>query len=102
MRSLFGDPMANTGFFPLKTMVGATEAQGTALGLLNMGAFVGPAIAQPLFGYLLDLGWGGEIMEGVRVYPLEAFQQGLWLCCFLAVLGFISALLVRETYHQKS
>ncbi|MFC1912708.1 MFS transporter [Chloroflexota bacterium] len=76
--------------------------QGMALGLINMGAFVGPALAQPLFGYILDLGWRGEIVGGVRVYPLEAFQQGLWICCFLAALGFIGALLVKETYYNRS
>ena len=78
------------------------SVQGMALGLINMGAFVGPALAQPIFGYILDLGWRGEIAEGVRVYPLEAFQQGLWICSFLAALGFISALLVKETYHGDS
>ena len=78
------------------------SVQGTALGLLNMGAFVAPAIAQPLFGYFLDLGWRGEIREGVRVYPLESFQQGLLLCSLLAALGFLGALLIKETYHRKS
>jgi len=76
--------------------------QGMALGLLNMAAFVGPAIAQPLFGHILDLGWRGEMMEGVRAFPLEAFQQGLWLCCLLAALGFLGALLMKETYHRRS
>ena len=78
------------------------SVQGTSLGLLNMAAFVGPAITQPLFGYILDLGWRGEMMEGVRLYPLEAFQQGLWICCLLAALGFLGALLMKETYHRKS
>lgn len=76
--------------------------QGMALGLLNMGAFIGPAIAQPLFGYILDLGWRGEMVEGVRVYPLEAFQQGILLCCVLSALGFLGALLLKETYYRKS
>jgi len=76
--------------------------QGMALGLLNMGAFVGPALAQPLFGYILDLGWQGEIIAGVRIYPLSAFQQGFWLCCLLAALGFISALFIKETYPRQS
>ena len=78
------------------------SVQGMALGLLNMTAFVGAAIAQPLFGYILDLGWRGEMMEGIRVFPLEAFQQGLLLCCLLAALGFLGALLMKETYYRKS
>jgi len=73
-----------------------------ASGLVNMGAFVGAAIAQPLFGYILDLGWEGKMVEGARVYPVEAFQQGILLCCVLAALGFLGALLVRETYCRQS
>ena len=72
------------------------SVRGVASGLVNMGGFIGAAIAQPLFGYLLDLGWRGEMMAGARTYPLEAFQQGLWLCCVLAAVGFIGALLIKE------
>ena len=75
--------------------------QGTALGLLNAGSFFGPAVAQPLFGYILDLGWKGEIVEGVRIYPLSAFQQGFFLCSGLALLGFVSALMIKETYRRS-
>ena len=77
------------------------SVRGTASGLVNMGGFVSAAIAQPLFGYLLDRGWRGNIIDKVRIYPLEAFQQGLFLCCGLAALGFIGALLSRETRQKK-
>ena len=76
--------------------------QGVASGLVNSGGFVAAAMAQPLFGYILDLGWTGEMAEGARVYPLEAFQQCLSLCCLLAALGFLGALLIRETLHRDS
>ncbi|MFC1990620.1 MFS transporter [Chloroflexota bacterium] len=72
--------------------------RGLAGGLINSGLFIGSAIAQPVFGYILDLGWQGEIIEGARVFPLSAFQHGFFLCCALATLGFISILFVKETY----
>jgi MFS family permease len=78
------------------------SVRGLASGVINMGFFVGAAIAQPMFGYILDLGWRGETAEGVRVYPLEAFQQGLLLCCVLVALGFFGALLVRETHRPET
>ncbi len=78
------------------------SVRGTATGLVNMGGFAGAAIVQPLFGYILDLGWGGEMMGGARVYPLEAFQQSFLLCCILAALGFLGALLLRETRRRES
>jgi len=78
------------------------SVRGTASGLVNMGGFISAAIAQPLFGYFLDWGWRGDIIEGVRIYPLEAFQPGLLLCCGLAALGFVGALLTKETHPKIS
>lgn len=82
--------------------VAQPSVRGMASGLVNSGGFVAAAIAQPMFGYVLDLGWQGEMMEGARAYPLAAFQQGLLLCCALAALGFIGALLLRETHSRDS
>jgi sugar phosphate permease len=77
------------------------SVRGTASGLVNMGGFISATIAQPLFGYLLDRGWQGEIIERVRIYPLGAFHQGLLLCCGLATVGFIGALLTSETHQRE-
>ena len=71
--------------------------RGTASGLVNSGLFAGAAIAQPLFGYILDMGWEGKMTGDMRIYPLSAFQQGFYLCCAMAALGFLGALLVKET-----
>ncbi len=76
------------------------SVRGTAAGLVNMGGFISAAVAQPLFGYLLDRGWMGDMIERVRIYPLAAFQQGLLLCCVLAALGFVGALLTKETRRR--
>jgi sugar phosphate permease len=78
------------------------SVRGIASGLVNMGGFVGAAIAQPLFGYILDLGWEGGIIEGARLYPLAAFQKGLLLCCVLLALGLLGALLIKETHVNKN
>ncbi len=75
------------------------NVRGIASGLVNSGGFVAAAIAQPLFGLILDLKWTGEIIQGTRAYPLEAFQQSFLLCCLLAALGFVATLLVREPSH---
>jgi sugar phosphate permease len=78
------------------------SVRGIASGLVNTGGFVGAAIAQPLFGYILDLGWQGAMIEGARMYPLAAFQKGLLLCCILLVLGLLGALLLKETHIGKN
>jgi MFS family permease len=72
--------------------------RGVASGLVNMGGFAGGAIAQPIFGYLLDRGWQGEMLEGAPVFPLYAFQQGIFLCCAMAALGVVASLMMKETH----
>jgi sugar phosphate permease len=97
----FGTGAIAIKFASIKDMV-QPSVQGIASGLVNIGGFASAAVAQPVFGYILDQGWVGDMMEGARVYPLQAFQQGLWLCCALTVLGLLGALLVKETHRHGS
>lgn len=72
------------------------EVRGMGSGLVNMGAFAGAAVAQPIFGYVLDSQWQGEMLGGIRHYPVEAFQLALLLPCGLIAMGFLGSLLMRE------
>lgn len=70
---------------------------GIATGLVNIGPFIGAALAQPLFGALLDLKWQGVIEQGVKVYPLEAFQFAFWLCAGVLAVAVCAACFITET-----
>lgn len=71
-------------------------AIGIATAFVNMGGFVGGALMQLLLGYILDLGWRGEMLNEVRVYPVEAFQQAFSLCLLLMLLATLASLLIRD------
>lgn len=73
-----------------------SDVRGMGSGLVNMGAFVGAAIVQPLFGYILDRNWAGEMLGDIRHYPVEAFQKAMILPCGLIALGCLGALLMKE------
>jgi len=75
---------------------------GMAIALVNTGLFLGAAIAQPLFGWLLDLGWDGAIIDGVRSYCPADYQNGLWLLTGYSLLGLIGALALTETYCRNT
>jgi hypothetical protein len=75
---------------------------GTASGIANMGVMLGGMIMQPLVGFILDRHWTGALVEGVRVYDLEAYRWG-----FAAMLawGALSAALLRaakETFCRPA
>ena len=70
---------------------------GMAIALVNTGLFLGAAIMQPAFGWVMDLTWDGTLVDGVRHYALSDYHHGLWLSAAFAVLGLIASLFVRET-----
>jgi MFS family permease len=70
---------------------------GIVSGIVNSGSFVGAALLQPLFGWLLDRHWQGAMEHGVRVYPLAAYQSAFWICAGVLGLGIIFTLLIKET-----
>jgi len=70
---------------------------GTVSGLVNMGTMAGPMILQPAVGWILDRKWQGQLENGIRVYPLEAYQAGFALVLAWLLLACILLIFTRET-----
>ena len=70
----------------------------TGLGLMNMINMVGIAIAQPFIGFVLDKFWAGELINNVRVYPLEAYHFGLAILPLGILISLLILPSIRETY----
>lgn len=70
---------------------------GVVAGIVNSGSFVGSALLQPAFGWVLDYKWQGAVEQGVRIYPLEAYQTAFWLCAAVLALGLVFTGLMKET-----
>ncbi len=77
-------------FFPI-------QISGTATGVLNIFPFAGAALGQPLIGWYLDsVGTiGGK-------YPVEAYSTAFKACLISLFLAFSAAMMVKETFVQKS
>jgi MFS family permease len=72
----------------------------TGLSFMNMMNMVGIALAQPLIGFILDKMWQGEIVEKVRVYPLEAYHVALALLPLGIFISLIIIPKIKETHCQ--
>lgn len=72
----------------------------TGLSFMNMMNMVGIALAQPLIGFLLDKMWRGEIVDKVRVYPLEAYHLALSILPLGIFISLILLPKIKETYCQ--
>ena len=78
--------------------VNAPHLSGCAMGLANMGGFLGAAVMQPLFGWALDLNWDGTLVEGARVYQLDAFRCAFLLLATVLVVTSFSLIFLKETH----
>ena len=74
---------------------------GMAVSLVNTGLFLGAAIMQPAFGWIMDRTWDGTLIEGVRQYAWGDYSNALWLSFAFAVIALIAALRVRETHCRN-
>ena len=73
------------------------DLSGTVSGVVNMGVMMGPTLLQPAVGWVLDLKWQGEVIRGIRLYSLDAYQTGFSLMIAWAVLSFFLLFFTRET-----
>lgn len=74
---------------------------GTAMGTVNTSGFLGGAIMQPLFGWALDLRWEGLLIDGVKIYPLAAYQLGFLLCVGACLIALVGTLLMKESHCRN-
>lgn len=74
---------------------------GMAISLVNTGLFLGAAIMQPAFGWIMDQTWDGTLVGGVRQYAWGDYSNALWLSLCFAVVAFVAALRVRETHCRN-
>lgn len=77
--------------------VNPPQMTGVVAGVVNSGSFIGSALLQPAFGLVLDAKWQGALEQGVRIYPLEAYQSAFWLCAAALAAGIAFAALMKET-----
>ncbi len=74
---------------------------GMAISLVNTGLFLGAAIMQPLFGWVLDLSWRGESVGGVNVYSAAGYHNAMLLMAGFAVVALVASVRLRETWARN-
>ena len=99
--SLFGLTGLMTAGFSL-TWACAKEVNppllsGMFTSVANMGGFLAGALLQPLVGWIMDLGWHGEMLNGSRFYDLAAWRSGVSVIALFALLGAVGTWWIRET-----
>jgi sugar phosphate permease len=81
--------------------VAAPALSGMAIALVNTGLFLGTALFQPLFGWAMDLGWDGRLVDSVPVYAAADYRRGLWLLAGFAALAALASRFFVETHCRN-
>jgi MFS family permease len=76
------------------------ERAATAMGLVNLLNMGTAAVFQPLLGWLLDLNWDGQLVDGARLYSVATYRTAFLSMVALGIIGIVTAVLVRETRCQ--
>lgn len=87
--------------YPCAKEVCPPALSGMAISVVNTGLFLGAALMQPLFGWVLDLGWDGSMNGALRAYSLDDYRHGLWLMEGFALVGFVASLWLTETHSRQ-
>jgi len=74
---------------------------GTISGAVNIGNMVGPMLLQPGIGQMLEKNWAGQIVKGVRVYDLDAYQAAFLLIVAWAVTSCLLISATTETFCRS-
>ena len=75
---------------------------GTISGTVNIGNMIGPMILQPAIGWIMERHWSGALLNGVRVYDLQAFRYGFILMVGWLVLSTILLSFTKESFCRQS
>lgn len=63
--------------------------------MVNVGAFLGTAIMQPLVGWAIDHAHAGK---GGAPLGLADYQSSIAVMCGFSLIGLVATLLIRGTY----
>ncbi len=88
---------AMTASFSSVKELNSLEYSSTALGLMNMFVVGSGAVMQPLIGWLLDMNWGGTMIDGARVYSENAYTLAFTSLLLATAAACIGTVFLRET-----
>ena len=74
----------------------------TAIGFMNAFDALLGAVSDPLTGKFLDLHWDGRLIEGARVFSVDAYQSVFLTLPVYLLISIFTLLKIKETHCKPS
>jgi MFS family permease len=97
----FGGSSQIVGFAAVREH-NAAALSGTAIGFVNGMVTGAGALYQPLLGWLLDLGWNGQMASGARIYDPAAYRFSFIALIAGSAIGLLCTVAMRETHCRQT
>ncbi len=78
-----------------------THVAATAVAFTNLLIMSGALVFQPLIGKLLDISWGEQMQNGLRVYSAADYQHALLILPISILVGVFISFTLRETFGRE-
>ncbi len=73
------------------------------LGEAGIGFVIGGAgIAQPFIGFILDHYWTGQMLDGIRSYPISAYKIAMSVFPLAFLVAFVLGLFLKKVEPKKN
>lgn len=107
--------IAGTGLIFLSGLLGGTMVityavgreiapmpiHGAVSGFINTATVGAGAVLQPIIGLFLDMQWDGRLVDGARVYTVEAYDTAFSCLIVWILLGLFFLTFVKETHCRQ-
>lgn len=75
---------------------------GTAVGFMNaFDALIG-AFSDPLTGRILDWGWDGQLLDGARIFSVDAYATAFIMIPIYLIVSLLTLMKIKETRCKPS
>jgi len=68
---------------------------GSAAAIINVGEFIGGSALSFLIGFLLDKGWGGMRVDGIKVYSAIQYRNVFAIIAIMGAISIIASLTLK-------
>lgn len=87
--------------YPTIAELNPISLTSTSVSIASITIMCSGFIFQPLFGWMMQLQWNHETVNGVPVYSANDFNNAMWIIPIAFVVGLIISFFIRETYCRS-
>ncbi|MES2142075.1 MAG: MFS transporter [Pseudomonadota bacterium] len=88
--------------YPLVAESNPKNLTATSVSVVSFFAIGGYAVFQPLFGWLMDYGWQGTVVNQIRMYSAGDYHRALLILPIGFCIALFAALLMKEPQKKGS